>query len=90
MRCIWIIKNTKLSPNDNVVIVEVGGLGLIDIQLAKAVTGAKIIATYLDDNTLKVAKENGANSVINSRKEDPVKTVIELTDKQDLMLLLTL
>jgi threonine dehydrogenase-like Zn-dependent dehydrogenase len=27
----------------------------------------------LDDNKLKIAKENGANSVTNSRKEDPVK-----------------
>ena len=74
-------KNAKLSPNDNVVIVGVGGLGLMAIQLAKAVTGAKIISMDLDDNKLKVAKENGANSVVNSRKEDPVKTVMELTDK---------
>jgi propanol-preferring alcohol dehydrogenase len=51
------------------------------IQLAKAVTGAKILSMDLDDNKLKVAKENGANSVVNSRKEDPVKTVMELTDK---------
>ena len=35
----------------------------------------------LDDNKLKIAKENSANCVINSRKEDPVKTVMELTDK---------
>jgi alcohol dehydrogenase, propanol-preferring len=51
------------------------------IQLAKAVTGAKILSMDLDDNKLKVAKENGANSVVNSRKEDPVKTVMKLTDK---------
>jgi propanol-preferring alcohol dehydrogenase len=51
------------------------------IKLAKAVTGAKIISLDLDDNKLKVAKENDANSVVNSRKEDPVKTVMELTDK---------
>jgi propanol-preferring alcohol dehydrogenase len=75
------VKNANLSPNDNVVIVGVGGLGLMAIQLAKAVTGAKIIAMDLDDNKLKVAKENGANFVINSRKEDPVKTVMDLTEK---------
>jgi alcohol dehydrogenase, propanol-preferring len=51
------------------------------IKLAKAVTGAKIISLDLDDNKLKVAKENDANSVVNSRKKDPVKTVMELTDK---------
>ena len=32
---------------------------------------------------MKVAKENGANLVVNSRKEDPVKTVMELTDKTE-------
>jgi propanol-preferring alcohol dehydrogenase len=51
------------------------------IQLAKAVTGEKIIAMDSDDNKLKVVKENGANLVVNSRKEDPAKPVIELTDK---------
>ncbi len=51
------IKNAKVRPNDNVVIVGVGGLGLMAIQLAKAVTGAKIISMDLDENKLKVAKE---------------------------------
>ncbi|HEX2067988.1 MAG TPA: hypothetical protein VHF08_04750 [Nitrososphaeraceae archaeon] len=29
------IKNAKVRPNDNVIIVGVGGLGLMDIPLAK-------------------------------------------------------
>jgi propanol-preferring alcohol dehydrogenase len=51
------------------------------IQLAKAVTGAKIIVMDLDDDKLKIAKDNGADCTINSKKEDPVKAVMELTDK---------
>ena len=50
------------------------------IQLAKAVTGANIIAMDIDDQKLDVAKKNGANISINSKKEDPVKAVMELTD----------
>src|SRR6266487_439801 len=50
------------------------------IQLVKAVTGAKIIAMDIDDQKLDVAK-NGADNTINSKKEDPVKAVMELTDK---------
>jgi propanol-preferring alcohol dehydrogenase len=74
------VKNANLKPNDNVVIVGTGGLGLMAIQLAKAVTGAKIIAMDLDDQKLGVAKKNGADITINSKKEDPVKATMELTD----------
>ncbi|HET7389479.1 MAG TPA: alcohol dehydrogenase [Nitrososphaeraceae archaeon] len=75
------VKNATLRPNDNVVIVGTGGLGLMALQLAKAVTGAKIIAMDLDDQKLDVAKKNGADITINSKKEDPVKAIMELTDK---------
>ena len=51
------------------------------IQLVKAVTGAKIIAMDIDDQKLDVAKKNGADITINSKKEDPVKAIMELTDK---------
>ena len=42
---------------------------------------SKIIAKDLDDQKLEVAKKNGANITINSKKEDPVKAIMELTDK---------
>ena len=75
------VKNANLRPDDNVVIVGTGGLGLMAIQLAKAVTGANIIAMDLDDKKLDVAKKNGADITINSKKEDAVKSVMDLTDK---------
>jgi len=74
------VKNAALKPDDNVVVVGAGGLGLMAIQLAKTVTGANIIAMDLDDQKLDVAKKNGANITINSKKEDPVKAVMEVTD----------
>ena len=75
------VKNGNLTPNDNVVIVGTGGLGLMAIQLAKAITGSRIIALDRDDNKLKAAKENGADDIINSQKEDSVKAVMELTGR---------
>lgn len=75
------VKNAKLTPNDNVVIVGTGGLGLMAIQLVKAITGSRIIALDRDDAKLKTAKKNGADDIINSKNEDAVKTVMELTDK---------
>src|SRR5215204_5593940 len=56
------VKNGNLTPNDNVVIVGTGGLGLMAIQLAKAITGSRIIALDRDDNKLKAAKEKCCES----------------------------
>src|SRR5919197_133742 len=75
------VRNATLNPYDNLVVVGAGGLGLMAVQLAKAISGANVIAMDLDDNKLEVAKKNGADSTINSKKEDPVKAIMELTDK---------
>src|SRR5919198_395519 len=75
------VRNATLNPYDNLVVVGAGGLGLMAIQLAKAISGANVIAMDLDDNKLEVAKKNGADSTINSKKGDPVKAIMELTDK---------
>jgi len=74
------VKNTHLRPADNVVIVGAGGLGLMAIQLAKAVTGARIISMDIDDEKLKVAKQNGADFTINSKNQDVTKSIMDLTN----------
>ena len=75
------VKNADLKPNDNVVIVGAGGgLGLMAVQLAKAVTGARIIALDLDQEKLKIAKENGADEIVSPKDGDPAKRVMEITD----------
>lgn len=75
------VKNASLKPNYTVAIVGAGGVGLMAMQLAKAVTGARIIALDIDDNKLQVAKKNGADITVNSKNEDPVKAVMESTGK---------
>jgi propanol-preferring alcohol dehydrogenase len=73
------VKNAQLNPADNVVVVGAGGLGLMGIQLAKAISGARIISLDVNDEKLKVAKQSGADITINSKNEDPVKAIMELT-----------
>ena len=38
------------------------------MQLAKKVTGARIIAIDIDDEKLDIAKKNGADDIVNSKK----------------------
>ena len=75
------INNANLRPYDTAVIIGAGGLGLMAIQLAKAITGSTVIAMDLDDNKLKAAKENGADFIVNSKKENAVIAVMEATEK---------
>jgi alcohol dehydrogenase, propanol-preferring len=76
------IKSSIIKANENVVIVGgTGGLGLMAVQLAKSLTGAKVIVIGLHDNKLQAAKKCGADVIVNSNKEDPIKSVMEMTDK---------
>jgi alcohol dehydrogenase, propanol-preferring len=70
------VKNASLRPDDNLVVVGAGGLGLMAMQLAKAVTGSKIIAMDLEDEKLKQARNDGhADNIVNSKKDDPKEWV---------------
>jgi alcohol dehydrogenase, propanol-preferring len=76
------IKNANLKPDDSVVIVGgTGGLGLMAIQLVKALTGAKVIVIGLHDNKLQAARKCGADAIVNANKEDPIKAIMDLTNK---------
>jgi propanol-preferring alcohol dehydrogenase len=75
------VKNASLGPDDNVVIVGAGGLGLMAIQLAKSIRGARIIVIDRDPSKLKAAKKSGADIIINPKKGNPIKEIKEITDK---------
>ena len=60
------IKKANVRSPEFIVIIGAGGLGLMGIQIAKAVTKAKIICVDLDDNKLKTAQDMGADFVVNT------------------------
>ena len=47
------------------------------VQVAKAVTDAKIICVDLDDKKLDVAKSKGADYIFNSKESGTVEKIIE-------------
>lgn len=66
----------------DVVIVGCGPIGLMGVNVAKAFGAKKIIAIEVNEYRLNLAKELGADVVINPIKEDVIKRVLEETHGQ--------
>jgi len=60
------VKKAILNSPENILIVGAGGLGLMGVQIAKALSNANIICVDLDDERLNKAKEFGADNIINT------------------------
>ncbi len=64
---------------DSIAVIGCGGVGNAAIAGAKVVGATTIIAVDVDDKKLEWAKTFGATHTINSRNEDPVERIRELT-----------
>src|SRR5271163_1280239 len=73
-----ILDQGQVKADESVVVYGCGGVGLSAIQIASSL-GARVIAVDLDDRKLELAKKVGATDVINGKKTDPVKAVMDLT-----------
>ncbi len=74
-----IVDIADLRFGQTIVIVGAGHMGIQQANIAHW-CGANVIVVDFLDERLDVAKELGADSVINPNKEDVVETVRELTD----------
>ncbi len=63
----------------DVVIVGCGPIGLMGVNVAKALGAKKIIAIEVNDYRLNLAKEVGADVIINPLEEDVIARVLEET-----------
>ena len=72
------IKKSNMNSPEFLVIVGAGGLGLMGVQIAKAITNAKIICVDLDDSKLETAKEMGADFVVNSKDPETSQKIISI------------
>jgi propanol-preferring alcohol dehydrogenase len=71
------LKETDTKPGDTVVISGIGGLGHVAVQYAKAM-GLKVIAVDISDEKLALARNMGADAVVNAKTTDPVAEVTKL------------
>lgn len=60
------VDNSELKEGDWLAVVGAGGLGQIATQIGKA-RGCKVVAVDINDATLDVCKQQGADAVFNSK-----------------------
>jgi alcohol dehydrogenase len=74
------VLNGHITPGDVVAVVGAGPIGLAAMMTAQLFSPSHIIAIDLADTRLDAAKRFGADVVINSGRNDPLKIVQNLTD----------
>ena len=75
------MEQTAIQGGEVVVVAGPGPIGLIMAQLAKAEGGYVIVTgTDVDEKRLELAKELGADAVINVQRTDGVKAIRDMTD----------
>ena len=67
------------AEGQTVVIIGAGIIGLGVVQVLKAAYSTRIIVVDLSDKRLTMARQLGADDVINAAHEDPYEKVLELT-----------
>jgi len=74
--------HSNVNLGDTAVVYGVGFAGQIIAQVMKHKGARNVIAVDVVDEKLEVAQALGADFVINSRYEDPVSRILELTNGQ--------
>ncbi|MEV0350503.1 S-(hydroxymethyl)mycothiol dehydrogenase [Nonomuraea sp. NPDC050680] len=69
----------NVSRGDTVAVIGCGGVGDAAILGASLAGAAKVIAVDVDDNKLEWARGFGATDTVNSRANDPVEAIRDLT-----------
>lgn len=78
------LKETDCKPGDWVVVSGIGGLGHMAVQYARAM-GYRVIGVDIAEQKLNLARQLGAEVVVNASVEDPVETVQALGGAQGVL-----
>lgn len=73
------VRRSDLKLGEMCVVVGAGILGLLAVQMLR-LSGVRVAVTDFDDRRLDIAKEYGAELIINPSREDVVSTIINWSD----------
>ncbi len=81
MACAWhAVDRGEIKPGDTVVICGVGNIGLCMLQIAKLRQPGQLVALDTKPYRLELARQVGADVVIDVTQEDAVQKVRDLTE----------
>jgi len=70
---------TPIAPDDTVVVVGAGTIGLFTLQVVRAAGAGKVYVLDLDDSRLQMARSLGATETFNSRDANVISQILDLT-----------
>ena len=76
---VGVLVNGNVRPGDLVAVVGAGPVGLAAIAGAQLFSPGHIVAIDLSDARLDAAKRIGADVIVNSSREDPLRVIRDLT-----------
>jgi len=71
-------RRANISLGSRVLVCGAGPIGLVTLLSAKAMGASKVVVTDIDDGRLKVARDMGADGVINAAGKDPKALAAEV------------
>ena len=77
-----VVHATNLAPKklgQTAVVVGTGMIGLLAVQALKAAGYGRVFAIDLEDRKLEIARQLGADAVVNPKSADAVKAIQDLT-----------
>ena len=70
----------NLNPGESVAVIGCGTIGNLAVQWAKIFGASKVIAIDIDDEKLELAKNLGADVVINCADKEPFEEIYKVND----------
>jgi len=87
--CINGLETSHFQAGESMVVIGAGPIGLMLVQLARAMGASKVMVVQRSAGRLETARQFGADVVISSTEEDPIERVKEETGGEGVDIVLT-